>query len=144
MALIKSILLSFSHWVLTALLNALLSGGWLSFFSTECNPWPGAYLLVFICTLVFSIPGIFIFWIVLLVNWDEDLLFRSLLKTGCIVAALTSLLLFVLPVDSIKGQQLFLSCCMLVASGASIMIHHSIIKSITPCKKNIQLIKKIN
>ncbi|MEP7142337.1 MAG: hypothetical protein ABI707_05690 [Ferruginibacter sp.] len=134
MRFIKSIFLSFTIWVLTALLNAIFSGSWLALFSIELKNWPTAFLVVLICTLVFSIPGMFIFWIVLLVRWNKDLLFRSLLQTGFIISALSSLLLFILPVNELKGQQAFLSLFIVIAVITSVMIHHSIIKSIS---KNI-------
>jgi hypothetical protein len=134
MVLIKSIFLSFTIWVLTALLNAVLAVTWLSIFSNEFTCLPAAILVVFIFTLIFSIPGMVIFWIVLLVNRDEELLFRSLLKTGFIVSALSSLMLYILNDDMIGGQKLFLPSCIVIASVASIMIHHPGINSISASK----------
>jgi hypothetical protein len=133
MIFIKSVFLSFTIWVLTALLNTMLSGGCLA-FSNEVRYWQETFLLVFIGTLIFSIPGIFIFWIVLLVNWRKDLLFRSLLKAGFVISALSSLLLFILPFNHIKGQQAPISLCMIIAAVASIMIHYPAIRSISTNK----------
>jgi hypothetical protein len=129
MAFLKSIFLAFTIWVLAALLNALLGGSWLYFFSRGFTHWPAAFFLVFIFTLILAAPGIFIFWIVLLVKWNEGLLFRYLLKTGLVISALSTLILYILPIGGVEGQQLFLSLCIVIAAITSIMIHHHIIKS---------------
>ena len=134
MTVIKSIFLSFTIWVLTALLNACLGGTWLSVFSNEFSAWQLIFLQVFVCTLFFSVPGMFIFWIVLLVNWEQERLFRVLLKTAFVVSILSSVILYFLPVDVVDDQQFFLSLCVVIASIASIMIHHSTIKTISANK----------
>ena len=136
MKLIKSIFAGFTVWVLTALLNAVLSSTVISFFSSEFNRWPSTFLLVFIFTLIFSIPGIFLFWITLLVNWNAEGLFRILLRLGFIVSGLSSLLIYALPMEMETGQLLLLSLCMVIATVTSIMLHHSILKSITAINKN--------
>ena len=134
MTLFKSILLSFTVWVMAALFNACLGGTWLSFFSNEFSTWQVIVLQVFVCTLFFSLPGMFIFWIVLLVNWEQERLFRVLLKTAFVVSILSSVILYFLPVDVVDDQQFFLSLCVVIASIASIMIHHSTIKTISANK----------
>jgi len=136
MELIKSIFSSFTIWVLTALLNAVLSGTVVSFSSSGFSYWPTAILVVFILTLIFSIPGIFLFWITLLVNWEAEGLFRILLRLGFIVSILSSLLIYVLPMDMEIGQLLLLSLCMVIATVTSIMLHHSIFNAITTKNKN--------
>ncbi len=128
MKFIKSIFLSFTIWILTALLNALLSGAILSF--TGLNQWPGALLLAFVFTLVFSVPGMFIFWIVLLTNWNDAILFRIMLRTGFIISGLSSLLLLIVPDNDVKAHFFLLSFCVVVAAIASIMVHHPIIQSV--------------
>jgi len=136
MKLFQSIFLIFTIWVVTALLNATLCGTLISLFSNEFNYWPSAILMVFIFTLIFSIPGILIYWIILLVNWESAGLFRTLLKAGIIISSLSSLLSYVLPVGMEKGEQLFLPICIVIAAIASIMFHHTIIKSIVVNNSN--------
>ncbi|MEO7529777.1 MAG: hypothetical protein ABIS69_00150, partial [Sediminibacterium sp.] len=104
------------------------SGAVLSF--TGVNQWPGALLLAFVFTLVFSVPGIFIFWIVLLANWSDAILFRIMLRAGFVISGLSSLLLLIVPDNDIKAHFFLLSFCVVVAAIASIMIHHPIIQSI--------------
>lgn len=100
----KTIFLTFTIWVLTALLNGLLSGTWLILYSVEFNEWAVACFSVFIATLFFSIPGTFILWLVFLVNNKEEYLFRSLLKTGFIVSSLSSAFIFILPLGLPKNR----------------------------------------
>ena len=125
MIIIKSIFLCFTIWVLTALLNALLGGTCLYFFSDEFWFWQAAVLDVLFFTLFLSVPGIFIFWLGLLVNRKKALLFRQLLKAGLIISALSSLLLFVLPFNDFKGQQFYLAVCIVVSAITSVMMHHT-------------------
>jgi hypothetical protein len=130
MMFIRSIYLSFTIWVLTVLLDALLYGTWLSLFSKEFSQWWEAFIAVVFFTLLFSIPGMFIFWMVLLVNWKQELLFRSLLKTIIIVSAVSSMLLYLLPLGVLRAQLIFLSRCIVIAAIVSTMIHHRKILSI--------------
>ena len=134
MTFFKSVFLSFTIWIVATLVNALLGGTWLTYFSEQPDYSPGAYLLLFICTLVFSIPAMFIFWVVLLSNWDSDNLFKILLRTGIVVAALSTLVLFFFPAGVIHSDMLFLAPCIVIATIFSIMVHHSIIKSIASNK----------
>lgn len=129
MRFLKSIFLSFTIWIVATLVNALLGGTWLSCFSEQPDHWLVACLLLFICTLVFSIPAMLIFWVVLLSNLDSDNLFKILLRTGIIVAALSTLILFFFPAGVIHSDMLFLAPCIVIATISSIMVHHSIIKS---------------
>jgi len=133
---INTIFTSLTFWFLVAMLNGLMSGSVISFFSTEFNYWPSTIFLVFIFTLLFTIPGIFIFWLVLLANWETADVFRTLLKTGFVISIIASLLVYILPVGMGKAELLFLPLCIVIAATASIMIHHSILKSITANNKN--------
>ncbi|MEO6729632.1 MAG: hypothetical protein ABIN01_00315 [Ferruginibacter sp.] len=127
---IKLTIACFTIWVSTALLNALMAGTWLAVYSNEYDPWIQAFAIVFGCTLIFSVPAMFIFWLVLLSARHNPLLFRLLLKTGFIVSSLSSLLLFKLHMDEVQGQQLFLILFIVISSISSIMLHHQPLKSI--------------
>lgn len=132
MRFLKSSFLCVTIWVVSALLNSILSGTCLYLLESSLDPgWPGAYLIVFIFTLIFSVPAVFIFWLLLLVNWNEVLLFRIMLRTGLVLSLLSSLLLYMLPLRISVSQLLFLCVCILISSITSIMLHHSIIRSIS-------------
>lgn len=134
MMFFKSIFISFTVWVLTALLNALLMGSVLFFLSDEFKYFPSAFGFTLFFTLIFSMPAVFVLWIVLLANWDEQTLFRSLLKTGFIVSILSSVVAYFLPFGVIKSERPLLSLCIVIAAISSIMMHHSMISSINKNK----------
>ncbi len=134
MVFFKSIFSTFTIWVLAAILNALLSATWLWLFSTEYSYWPSGFGLTLLFTLIFSTPGIFVFWLVLLVNWQKPLLFQTLLKAGLIISLLSSLFLFVLNDNEIGGQQFPLSLSIIISAIASIMMHFAIFKNISSNK----------
>jgi len=126
---IKSVFICFTIWVLAALVNALLAGTCLFIFSHEFGFWPEAFFIVLVFTLLFSVPGAFIFWIVLLINRDEAILFRILLKTGIVLSALSSLLLFIPTFYKAVDQPFAVSFCCVTAAITSVMVHHKRIVS---------------
>ncbi len=132
---IRSLVLCFTVWVLTALLNTALAGTWLCLFANEYNQFSGTYMMVLIFTLIFSVPGMFFFWIILLATWDNENLFRTLLKAGMVISSLSTMILFVLPHGLARHEIIPLSACIIIAAVASIMIHHFWIKSISTNKK---------
>jgi hypothetical protein len=135
MQFFKSILSTFTIWVLAALLNASLSATWLWLFSNEYNHWPVVFALTLVFTLFFSIPGMFVFWLILLINWDKVMLFQTLLKAGAIISLLSSLFLFVLNDQELERHQFFLSLSIVISSIASIMMHFSIFNNLLSNKK---------
>ena len=135
MRFFRSIFITFTVWNLTALLNALLMGTVLSILSNEFRQWSFTFGFAIVFTLIFSIPGIFIFWVVLTIKWHDDDLFRSLLKVGFIVSALSSLILYNLPFGLTNHEMFLLSLCIVIAAIASIMMHRSTIISINNNKQ---------
>ncbi len=126
MKLIQIVFVNFTLWMLTALVNGLLGGTWCYVFVANWKSWWEHCLLIFLATLVFSVPGFFIIWIVLLGNYASPGLFRSLLKAGLVVSALSSMLLLCFD-DFIVGQQLMLAVLTVLSTLVSIMLLHSII-----------------
>ena len=121
---IRSILLSFTIWVLTALLNAAIGGTWLCLFTNEYSGPTSTYMMVLVITLLFSVPGMFFFWIVLLASWEGEHLFRTLLKAAMVISALSALLLFMLPHGLARSEIFALSACVIIAAVTSVMLHH--------------------
>jgi hypothetical protein len=126
---LKSILHSFTVWVLAALSNAILSACCLSVAPNEFDHWGEAFILAFFFTLVFSIPAVFVFWVAYMTNKmvDGNSLFRVLLRTGFITAAISGILFFVSFKVMFKGFTFFLMLSIIVAAISSIMLHHNFI-----------------
>src|SRR5664279_5519357 len=86
---------TFTIWILTSLINGLLCGIFITLSSVMYFELIGNVLLVSICSLFFSAPGFFVFWLVLLfkisTHTTERALFRSALITGFILASISGL-----------------------------------------------------
>lgn len=130
MRILKSIFICLTIWVLTALINTLLSGTILLFFSLNFRSSASVFFLVFIFTLIFSIPAVFVFWNVLLIYWNNENLFRILLRVGFITSCLSTPLVVKL-LDEEISTVIWLSIFIVISSIGSIMFHHSIIRSQT-------------
>ncbi|MGG9971250.1 hypothetical protein ACQ33O_05580 [Ferruginibacter sp. SUN002] len=133
---LRTILYSFTIWVLAAMINALLSATLLIFSEAEyLDSWPGVFVLALVFSLLFSAPGIFIFWLVFISNTKDKNLFRLLLRTGIICSAASGLLFVVLLGHEFKGQENYLGFFGVVAAITAIMIHHRPIVSLNTKSK---------
>ena len=135
MRFFKSIFLCFTIWVLTALINTLLSGTMLLFFSFDFHLSYSVFFLVFFFTLIFSIPAMFIFWNVLMIYWNNKNLFLILLRVGFITSCL-SIPLVIKLLDEQMTTEMWLSIFVIISAIGSIMFHHSIIRQHT--NKNLE------
>ena len=135
MRFFKSIFLCLTIWVLTALINTLLSGTMLLFFSFDFHLSYSVFFLVFLFTLIFSIPAMFIFWNVLMIYWNNKNLFLILLRVGFITSCLSVPLVIEL-MDEPISTEIWLSIFVIISAIGSIMFHHSIIRQHT--NKNLE------
>ena len=135
MIFFKSIFLCLTIWVLTALINTLLSGTMLLFFSFDFHLSYSVFFLVFFFTLIFSIPAMFIFWNVLMIYWNNKNLFLILLRVGFITSCL-SIPLVIKLLDEQMTTEMWLSIFVIISAIGSIMFHHSIIRQHT--NKNLE------
>lgn len=119
---------SFTIWVLAALINAILSTCCLSVAPNNFGNWIENFTLIFFLTLVFSIPAIFIFWIIYMTTpMDGNALFPQLLRTGFIMAFISAVLFFIFFNSMFKSGAFFLALSIIVAAVTSIMLHHHFI-----------------
>ena len=127
--LLKSTVYCFTIWVLSALVNAIISTCCLVITPNEFYNWYEVFMLSFFCTLLFSIPAIFIFWIIYITNnkADGNSIFRLLLRTGFITASISAILFFIFFNSEFKNCTLFLALSIIIAAVTSIMFHHSFI-----------------
>ena len=135
MRFFKSIFLCLTIWVLTALINTLLSGTMLLFFSFDFHLSYSVFFLVFFFTLIFSIPAMFIFWNVLMIYWNNKNLFLILLRVGFITSCL-SIPLVIKLLDEQMTTEMWLSIFVIISAIGSIMFHHLIIRQHT--NKNLE------
>lgn len=120
---------TFTIWVLTALINAIISACCLSGGRSGYNEWIGAFLLTIIFTLVFSVPATFIFWITFMGAHknDADYLFRLLLATGIVGALISAIVFYFSFYAEFKDYTFSLAISIEIATIISIVLHHSFI-----------------
>ena len=125
---------TFTIWLLTAFLNGLLAGLAISIIGQEYNQVAENCILAGILSLVFSVPGFFIFWVVLLFRAArhdrERELFRAALSAGFILSAATAACAYDLLFSVVKNDAYVLMLTIVLSSLISIMIHFKIFKNL--------------
>ena len=125
---------TFTIWLLTAFLNGLLAGLAISIIGQEYNQVAENCILAGILSLVFSVPGFFIFWVVLLFRAArhdrERELFRAALSAGFILSAATAACAYDLLFNVVKNDAYVLMLTIVLSSLISIMIHFKIFKNL--------------
>ncbi|UEG51182.1 hypothetical protein LK994_06800 [Ferruginibacter lapsinanis] len=135
MKIVQTIIFSFTIWVVAALINAALSATILSFSGSRFESWPGAFVLALVFSLLFSAPGIFVFWIIFMACVNSEKLFGILLRTG-ILASLISVILFrTLLNNEFKGLYFFMGLSAVIDAVIAILVHHTSITSINKNEK---------
>ncbi|MBC7510399.1 MAG: hypothetical protein H7320_16880 [Ferruginibacter sp.] len=125
----KTLFCTFTIWVLAALINATLSASCLLLKPGEFDNWAQSFGLSFFFTLLFSLPSVFIFWLLFLMNNKEDgqSLFQLLYRTGFVTAVFSAIFFAVSFYSMFKSYVFLLGFCIIVAAVTSIMCHHSLI-----------------
>ena len=125
---------TFTIWLLTASINALLAGIAVAIINHEYGRVPEFCLISGILSLVFSVPGFFIFWIVLLVKAAKQergrTLFRAALGTGFILSAATAACSYGLLFNAVKNYSFVLILIIVLSFLSSIMIHFKNFKNL--------------
>jgi hypothetical protein len=128
---------TFTIWVLTALINAVISACCLAFSNTEFNVWILAFLLTLFFTLLFSVPAVFIFFICFAATSKSDAghLFRVLLVAAFVTAIISAAGFYVAFYYQFKTFTIFLTLSIVISAISSIMLHHKFI--VVSCKSNM-------
>ncbi|HEY5408676.1 MAG TPA: hypothetical protein VIJ92_16390 [Ginsengibacter sp.] len=125
---------TFTIWLLASLINALLCGIFITLSNGMYFEFIGNILLVFICSLFFSAPGFFVFWVVLLFKIStyttERALFRSALITGFILASITGLFGSKFFSSKFDNDSIIVAACVILSAMSSIMLHFKHFKKI--------------
>lgn len=125
---------TFTIWLLAAFLNGLLAGITISIISNEYYHVAENCFAVGILSLVFSAPGFFIFWLILLfraARHDRQReLFRAALSAGFILSALTAACAYHLLSCLVKNAACVLVLIIILSTLISIMIHFKIFKNL--------------
>ena len=121
-------------WLLTSFINGLLCGPVLFFVNNTNDQLPGDVFLVFALSLIFSVPGFFIFWMILLIKFffhtTERSLFRSALITGLILSSITAYPGSRMVASEFMGYAIIPASCIILSAITSIMLHFKYFKKI--------------
>jgi hypothetical protein len=125
---------TFTIWLLTAFINGLLAGITISIIGREYDQVAGNCILAGILSLVFSAPGFFIFWLVLLFRAArhdrERELFRAALTAGFILSAATATCAYGLLFSEVKNYAFVLILVIILSSLISIIMHFKHFKNL--------------
>jgi|GEM_PF-3483528 hypothetical protein len=125
---------TFTIWLLTAFINGLLAGIAISIYYREYDMVPESCIIACILSLVFSVPGFFIFWLVLLFRAArhdrERELFRAALSAGFILSAATAACAYGLLFSEVKNYAFVLILVTILSSLISIMMHFKHFKNL--------------
>lgn len=125
---------TFTIWLLTAFINAVLTGMVVTFCEQEYGMLLEICLITGILSLAFSVPGFFIFWLVLLfkaVRYErERTLFRSALTAGFILSAATAACAYGLLFSEAGNYAFVLIITIILSAVISIMVHFKKFKNL--------------
>ena len=121
-------------WFLTSVINGLLCGIILAVIKQNFAEIALDIILIFFLSLFFSMPGFFIFWLVLLnrifFNTTGRALFRDALVAGFILAAATAFIGSGLFESEFSNHTSIPATCIIVSAITSIMLHFKHFKNI--------------
>lgn len=122
---------TFTIWIMTAIINGVLCGTYLIVSAVEPEPF---LLIIFFATLFFSIPGFFIFWIVMLIAISRNIygraLFRTALSTALLLSAATGVVGSGLSSIFTLLERCLFPVFIIISSIAGIMMHFNLFKKI--------------
>lgn len=126
---------TFTIWIMASVINGMLSGSLLTIAGNGSDRLIPMTFLAGLCSLLFSIPGFFVFWMVMLEMLRRNImgrsLFRAALSTAIILAIATGIIssgLF----RSVSGDKLsyLFPVSIVISAIASIMMHFRMFKKI--------------
>ncbi len=125
---------TFTIWILASFINGLFCGIFITLSNVVYFELFGNIILVFICSLFFSAPGFFVFWLILLFKIStyttERALFRSALITGFILASITGLFCSNIYSSVFDYHSIVIVACVIFSAVSSIMLHFKHFKKI--------------
>jgi hypothetical protein len=133
---ITTALISFSIWIVANIINAILFA--LIFSFIDNGDELGVVGFVLICSALFSLPGILIFWVVFVIKCRKYNLFNILLITAVVVSLLSVILFFIyLSISFGADRGMWIFCMPVLAAVAAIAIHRRTIHNVVITQNEI-------
>jgi hypothetical protein len=124
---LRTTIVSFAIWLAAAFLNAILDITYITIAGYGKGELTEGFGMVLIVSLLFSIPGILIFWIVYLLNYQNEKLFRLLVKTALLTSLLSGMIFFIWLSEGFKGHSGNLVILATFAAFLSVSLHFRVI-----------------
>ena len=125
----------FTIWLSASFINGVLCCFSSAIAGSDFTTAPGDCMVVFLVSLFFSIPGFFIFWVLLMSCFSRYQtrrpLFRSALTYGFILSAVTGYWgSIIFSAESFLFQRPVICSCIISSAMISIMLHFKYFKTI--------------
>ena len=125
---------AFTIWLKASLINGLLCGICFTIINLNYAEIISYIIMIFFLSLFFSVPGFFVFWIILLFKFStsttERALFRSALITGFILASVTAYLGSKMFSSEFDNHSFIPAACIILSAMSSTMLHFKHFKKI--------------
>ena len=123
--------LSFTIWIMAALFNAI-GVEMLLFVMGKVNVDIIESLgIILLLSLLFSLPGIFLFWIIFISNYNSPRLYQKLLFSALLISSLNSAIVQYFFSGSIQVTSWLIVSVTVVATFFSLAMHHRSISKIS-------------
>jgi hypothetical protein len=117
----------FTIWLTASLLNAILTVLYCLISGYGRDELLEGFGLVLLISLLFSIPGILIFWLLYLFNYHQVKLFQVLFKTALFTSLLSGITFFMWIGEGFKKHNAALIAAAVIAATLSVSFHYNVI-----------------
>lgn len=136
-------LASFTTWILCAFINGLFCAAFMCLIDKPFSEFFAILALTFIASSVFSAPGCFILWIILLTAFadkcQDRALFRLAVAVSFIIAVITSIISFSALHLQLSRSENFLFVFPVVSAVMTILMHFNQFKKIKHNRNEINI-----
>ena len=122
-------ILSFSIWIVSLIINAVLDLLLIGFHSGGSELFDGLGLILLFSSL-FSLPGMIVLWIVVFMNYAKPDLFNRVFITALLTSFLSVFVFFCWIADAFGGKSFWLILFAVLSALFAVMLHRPVIKNI--------------
>jgi hypothetical protein len=131
---IKITVITFTTWLVFAIINGFLTGIFITITRHLPYDWALFIVIAFFISLLFSSPGFFIFWIILLISFANHIqqrtLFRHALSAGFVLSSIEAIACSNIFLEHFSSNKYILILLVIVSCITSIMMHFNYFKKI--------------
>ncbi len=141
---IKITAITFTTWILSSVINGLMCGIFIAIATHQFHKPAEFIIVIFFFSMLFSAPGFFIFWIILLIGFANSIqqraLFRTALSAGFVLAAITAVISSKLIRQEFPSINYVIMFLIILSAITSIMMHFKHFKKIKTKNYEVRVI----